>query len=94
MAISVPTNHMVHPGEVLREIYMKDKSLNQSQLAAALGCTHKKVNEIVNGKRAISPAFALQLADFFSTTPELWSRMQSDYDLFIEKNKQPVSNFG
>ena len=87
MSISVPSEHMLHPGEVLKEIYMKDRNYNQSTLAEALGCTHKKINEIVNGKRGISPSFAIQLAELFQTTPEMWSRLQSDYDLFTEKKK-------
>ena len=88
MPVSVPKNHMLHPGKILEEIYMKDHGYNQSSLAEAIGCTHKKINEIVNGKRGISPSFALQLSDLFSTTPELWIRLQADYDLFQEKKKQ------
>ncbi len=87
MAISLPTDHMLHPGEVLEEIYMKDRGYNQTTLAEAIGCTHKKINEIVNGKRGISSSFAIELAELFDTTPEMWSRLQSDYELFLEKKK-------
>lgn len=87
MGISLPKDHMLHPGQILEEIYMKDRGYNQSTLAEALGCSHKKINEIVNGKRGISSSFALELAELFSTTPEMWSRLQSDYELFLEKQK-------
>ena len=90
MAIPVPENHMLHPGQVLEEIYMRDRKYNQSTLAKALGCTKKKINEIVNGKRGISPSFSIQLAKLFSTTPEMWNRLQADYDLYREKGRQQV----
>jgi len=51
----------LHPGQVLDEVYMKEMNLNQSQLAAKCHCSPRKINEIVNGKRAISPEFAIVL---------------------------------
>ncbi len=89
MPIKTP-NHILHPGEVLAEIYMKDRVLNQSTLAKHLGCQARKINEIVNGKRAITPEFALQLAEFFNTTPEMWVRMQAEYDLIVVKKKLEI----
>jgi addiction module HigA family antidote len=49
----------MHPGQVLAEIYMKEMSLNQSQLADKCKCSPRKINEIVNAKRSVSPEFAL-----------------------------------
>ena len=92
MPIKSPTDHMLHPGQVLAEIYMKDRDYNQSTLAEALGCQARKINEIVNGKRGITAEFALQLADLFETTPEMWVRMQADYDLFVAIKKLAGSN--
>ena len=89
MAISLPTEHMLHPGEILDEIYLRDREdLNQSSLAAALGCKPGKINEIINGKRGITADFALDLAEFFGTTPEMWVRLQADYDLFQAQKKR------
>lgn len=88
MPIARPKEHMLHPGEVLAEIYMEDRELNQSTLAEALGCQPRKINEIVNGKRGISADFAIDLAEFFGTTPEMWLRMQADYDLFVAQKKR------
>jgi antitoxin HigA-1 len=70
-----------HPGEILKELYLEPLSLTQGQLAAHLGCTRAAVNEILNGKRGVSPEMACRLADAFKTTPELWMNLQRDYDL-------------
>ena len=51
----------LHPGQVLDEIYMTDMKLNQTALAAKCKCSPRKINEIVNGKRGISPEFAIVL---------------------------------
>lgn len=72
----------LHPGQVLSEVYMAEMSLNQSQLAAKCGCSPRKINEIVNGKRAISPEFAIQLEKVLGTTAEMWVRIQAEYDLW------------
>ncbi len=72
----------LHPGHVLDEVYMKEMNLNQSQLARKCKCSPRKINEIVNGKRAISPEFAIVLEKVLGTTAEMWVRMQADYDLW------------
>ncbi len=79
----------LHPGQVLSEIYMAEMSLNQSQLAAKCRCSPRKINEIVNGKRAISPEFAIQLEKVLGTTAEMWVRIQAEYDLW--KARQNVA---
>lgn len=77
----------LHPGTVLNEVYMKEMNLNQSQLAGLHGCSPKKINEIVNGKRSISPQFALELEQTIGTSAEMWVRMQAEYDLWITREK-------
>ncbi len=62
----------MHPGRILAEIYMVDLGLNQSRLATKIGCPHRKVNEIINGKRGITPGFALHLERVLGTTAEMW----------------------
>ena len=66
-----------HPGVVLNEVYMSEMGLNQTQLAALLKCSHRKINEIVNGKRAISSEFAIELESALGTTADMWVRMVS-----------------
>lgn len=77
----------LHPGIVLQEVYMAALNLNQSQLAERLKCSPRKVNEIVNGKRGISPEFALDLERVLKTTASMWVRMQAEYDLFVARRK-------
>lgn len=77
----------LHPGIVLQEVYMKEMNLNQSQLAEFMGCLPKKINEIVNGKRGISPEFALALEEAIGTSAEMWVRMQAEYDLWVTRKK-------
>jgi addiction module HigA family antidote len=77
----------MHPGVVLSEIYMKEMDLNQSQLAEKCKCSPRKINEIVNGKRSISPDFALILEDVLGTTAEMWVRIQAEYDLWVARQK-------
>lgn len=77
----------MHPGVVLNEIYMKEMDLNQSQLAEKCKCSPRKINEIVNGKRSISPDFALILEDVLGTTAEMWVRIQAEYDLWVARQK-------
>lgn len=72
----------MHPGQVLSEIYMNEMGLNQTGLANKCGCSPRKINEIVNGKRGVSPAFAIVLEKVLGTTAEMWVRMQAEYDLW------------
>jgi antitoxin HigA-1 len=77
----------MHPGTVLNEIYMKEMGLNQTTMSEKCGCTPRKINEIVNAKRAISPEFALVLEKVLGTTAEMWVRMQAEYDLWVARKK-------
>ncbi len=77
----------MHPGIVLNEVYMQELGLNQSQLAEICDCSPRKINEIVNGKRAISPDFALVLERVLGTTAEMWVRIQAEYDLWIARKR-------
>lgn len=70
-----------HPGEVLREDYLKPLGMSQYALAKAIGVPQIRVSEIVNGKRAITPDTALRLARYFQTSAEFWLGMQATYDL-------------
>lgn len=79
----IKNTNPLHPGEVLHEVYMKEMNLNQSQLADLCNCSPRKVNEIVNGKRGISPQFAIDLEKALGTSAEMWVRMQAEYDLWI-----------
>lgn len=78
----------MHPGQVLSEIYMSEMGLNQTQLAEKCGCSPRKINEIVNGKRSISAQFAIELEKAINTTAEMWVRMQAEFDLWQARQKR------
>ena len=77
----------MHPGKVLAEVYMSQMELNQSELARLCGCSPRKINEIVNGKRAISPSFAITLETVLGTSAEMWVRMQAEHDLWEARQR-------
>ena len=77
----------MHPGQVLSEVYMAEMGLNQTNLAKICQCSPRKINEIVNGKRSISAAFAITLEEKLKTTAEMWVRMQAEYDLWEARQK-------
>jgi addiction module HigA family antidote len=68
----------IHPGEILREEFMKPRGLSQNPLARALNVPPRRVNEIVLEKRTITADTALRLARFFGTTAEMWTGLQAD----------------
>jgi antitoxin HigA-1 len=76
-----------HPGEVLREDFLKPLKLSQYALAKAIGVPQIRVSEVVNGKRAITPDTALRLARYFRTSAEFWMGMQATYDLELARDQ-------
>ena len=75
----------IHPGEILREEFMKPHGLSQNALARALNVSPRRVNEIVLEKRGITADTALRLARYFGTTAEIWAGLQADYDLRLAR---------
>jgi len=73
------------PGEILLEEFLKPLGLSQSAFARHLGWPQPKVNEIINGKRGITPETAMVLADSFGTTAQFWLNAQLAVDLWNAK---------
>jgi addiction module HigA family antidote len=71
----------LHPGEMLREDFMKPLGLSANALALALRVPVTRISEIVRERRGITADTALRLARYFNMTPEFWMRLQMDYDL-------------
>ncbi|GLQ93129.1 HigA family addiction module antitoxin [Dyella acidisoli] len=71
----------VHPGEILREEYMKPLGLSANALARAIGVTPARVNEIANERRGITADTALRLARYFRTDAQSWINLQVNYEL-------------
>lgn len=78
-----------HPGEIVRE-YMDGLGLTVSALAAHLKVTRANLSRILNGKAGISAEMALRLAAAFGTAPEIWIRLQAQYDLANAMRKPRV----
>lgn len=81
-----------HPGEILREDYLKPLKLTVTGLASKLGVSRKVLSEVINEKAGISPRMALKLAKAFDTTPQIWLNMQSDYDLWHTMQEISLDN--
>jgi len=75
----------ISPGEILLEEFLKPLGISQSRLARDLSVPVGRVNDIVQGKRSITPDTALRLAVYFNMTPEFWINLQSHYDLKLAK---------
>ena len=71
-----------HPGEILREDFMPDYSLNVAGLAKALGVSRQTVNELLRESRTLTPLMALRLSRLFGNTAEFWLNAQCAHDLW------------
>jgi addiction module HigA family antidote len=79
-----------HPGEILREEFLRPAGITQSRLADHLGIPVQRVNEIVKGKRGVSADTAWLLAGALGTTPEFWVNLQTNYDLAVNRPEHQV----
>jgi len=70
-----------HPGEMLREEFLVPGKITQTLLAQKLGWTRARLNELINGKRAITADSALDLSRVLGTSAKLWMNLQATYDL-------------
>jgi addiction module HigA family antidote len=87
----------VHPGRIIKGLYLDEFSITISGLAKALGVSRKTVSKIINERGAVSSSMALRLSRAFNTSPELWLNLQRNYDLWHAsrdskdwKNVRPV----
>ena len=76
----------IHAGEILLEEFMQPLELSQNALAKSLHVTPRRINEIVNRKRSITPDTALRLAKFFGNSAEFWMNLQNKFDLEVAKD--------
>jgi addiction module HigA family antidote len=76
----------IHPGETLREDFLKPLGLTANKLAMELRVPVTRVNDIARGKRAITADTALRLARYFGTTPQFWMNLQTNYDLELAQD--------
>lgn len=90
-ATMLPTHRTpTHPGVILREEFLIPLGLSQVALAEHIGVSVQRVNEIVRGKRGITPQTAWLLAEAFGTTPQFWINLQTNHDLAIARPRHRV----
>jgi addiction module HigA family antidote len=77
----------VHPGEVLREEFMKPLNLSPSAVATGLGVAPAAVSSLLRGRRGVSAELALRLARYVGTTAEFWIGLQGQYDLDVAQDE-------
>jgi len=77
----------IHPGEILLEEFLKPMGISQYQLAKDISVPPRRINEIVHGKRAITPNTALRLSRYFGLSERFWMNLQARYDLEVEKDR-------
>ena len=73
----------VHPGDVLRDEFLKPMELSVYRLAREIGVSRPRLNDVVLGRRAVTTDTALRLGRYFGTTPEFWLNLQTRYDLDV-----------
>ena len=83
----------VHPGDVLREDFMKPLGLSACAVAKAIGATPITISQIIRRKRGVSAEMAIKLGRLFDISPELWLGIQADYDLEIARERSEAKIF-
>ena len=87
--IRVPSHRApTHPGEMLLKEFLNPMGLTQRQLADAIDVPYQRVNEIVNGKRGVTPSTALRLARFFDVSADFWLNLQMRWDLYFAQQAE------
>ncbi len=90
--VRIPTHREpTHPGEMLIEEFLTPMGITQKELANSIHVPYQRINEIVKGKRGITPSTALRLAKFFGISEDFWMNVQLRWDLYqarlTEKNE-------
>jgi addiction module HigA family antidote len=88
----IPENRIpTHPGEVLLEEFLNPLGITQVSFAEHIGVPVQRINEIVRGKRGVTPETAWLFAGALGTSPEFWLNLQSYYDLARSRPKRTVT---
>ena len=86
-----PKKNPFHPGEILLEEFLLPAGVTQAAFAEKVGWTKPRLNELIKGKRGITAAAALDLADALGTSPKLWMNLQATFDLDKAANSRRVA---
>ncbi|HEY9153023.1 MAG TPA: HigA family addiction module antitoxin [Anaerolineales bacterium] len=90
--VRIPTNRPpTHPGELLLEEFLNPISLTQRELADAIHVPYQRINDIVNGRRGITPRTALRLGKYFNMSADFWMNLQIRWDMyFAQKDEESI----
>jgi addiction module HigA family antidote len=87
--VRVPTSRTpTHPGEMLLEEFLNPMGLTQRELADNIRVPYQRVNDLVNGRRGITPGTALRLAKFFNMSADFWMNLQLRWDLYFAQQDE------
>jgi len=87
--VRIPTNRTpTHPGEMLLEEFLNPMGITQRDLADNIHVPYQRINEIVNGRRGITPSTALRLAKFFDMSADFWMNLQLRWDLYFARQNE------
>jgi addiction module HigA family antidote len=87
----IPSNRVAtHPGVILLKEFIEPLGLSQKAVAAHIGIPVQRINEIVRGKRGVSPDTAWLFSEAFDTSPEFWLNLQATHDLSLRRPKNHV----
>lgn len=78
----------IHPGEMLLKEFLLPMSISQRDLSVAILVPYQRINEIVNGRRGITPSTALRLAKYFGVTEGFWMNLQLRWDLYRTRQSE------
>jgi addiction module HigA family antidote len=80
-SLGIPARRPPQPGQFLESRYLKPLGISQTELAQALGVSRRRVNELINGRRAITPDTAVRLAMYFGNEAAFWMHLQVAWDM-------------
>lgn len=87
----IPENRTpTHPGVILGQEFLAPLGISQVAFAAHLGVPVQRINELIRGKRGVTPETAWLLAEALNTTPEFWINLQAAYDLARSRPTEPI----
>jgi addiction module HigA family antidote len=83
----IEINSRLSAGEFLKTMILEERGITQKWLAEEIGCAERKISEICNTKRGLSPAFAIELEKVFGISAEFWVTMQAKWELLVARQK-------
>ena len=87
----IPDNRIpTHPGEILLEEFLRPLGITQVAFASHIGVPLQRINEIIRGKRGVTPETAWLLSQALGTTPELWLNLQRNHDLAKKRPEREI----